>query len=72
MAEKVFNLASERVRKGMTQQDLADALEVSVKTVVKWENDTTTMPGAAMVLASKLFGCSMDYLLGATEERLPK
>lgn len=66
---KRYNLAAERVRLGMTQEQLADALSCTAETLGEWENDASGMPGEAMVKASALFGCSLDYLLNQTDER---
>ena len=65
-----YNLASERVRAGLTQEQLCSELGCSLKTLGKWEKDATTMPGTAIKHASAFFGCSVDYLLGNSEERL--
>jgi transcriptional regulator with XRE-family HTH domain len=65
-----FNLASERVRLGMTQEQLADKLNCSAKTIWKWEKDISTMPVEKLTAASKLFGCSIDYLTDMTIERV--
>jgi transcriptional regulator with XRE-family HTH domain len=67
-----FNLASERVRLGMTQDQLSKELDCSVKTLGKWEKDTATIPGETLKRAANLFGCSLDYLLDQSDERLPK
>lgn len=67
-----FNLASERVRLGMTQEQLSKELNCSVKTLGKWEKDLTTIPGETIKNAAQLFGCSIDYLLDQSEERLPR
>lgn len=66
------NLASERVRVGMSQSELAETLEVSLKTICKWESDISTMPTAAAQKAADFFGCSTDYLADRTNERLPR
>lgn len=59
-----------RKRQGLSQIDLADALEVSRQTVSKWETGAV-LPSAENLLAlSKLYGISTDALLnGETEER---
>lgn len=69
---KHYNLAAERVRLGMTQEQLAAELSCTVKTLGKWEKDATTMPGEAMMKAAGLFGCSLDYLLDQSDERLTR
>ena len=66
---KHYNLASERVRLGMTQEQLSKELSCSVKTLGKWEKDISTMPGETMVRAAGIFGCSLDYLLDQSDER---
>ena len=65
------NLASERVRLGMTQTELANLLDVSLSTVGKWESDISSMPTSAAQKAADFFGCSTDYLADRTDERLP-
>ena len=67
-----YNLASERVRLGMTQEQLSIELDCSVKTLGKWEKDATKIPGEALKKACGLFGCSLDYLLDESDERLPR
>lgn len=59
-----------RKRQGLSQIDLADALEVSRQTVSKWETGAV-LPSAENLLAlSKLYGVTVDTLLnGETEER---
>ena len=61
---------------GMTQEDLAERLEVSRQAVGKWVNDKGIPEVGKIVQISNLFGVSMDYLLkedcdekGATEEK---
>lgn len=64
------NIASERVRLGWSQEDLADKLEVSRDTVKKWELGESPIKSSMLIAMSDLFGCSIDYLLGRCEERL--
>lgn len=60
----------------MTQEDLAERLEVSRQAVGKWVNDKGIPEVGKIVQISNLFGVSMDYLLkedfeekGVTEEK---
>lgn len=66
-----YNLASERVRLGMTQEQLSAELGYGVKTIGKWEKDVSSMPSEVAVKAATFFGCSLDYLLDLTDDRLP-
>lgn len=63
------NLASERVRLGMNQTELADQLGVTLKMIVKYENDADAMPAEFVRNAAEFFGCSADYLIGIADER---
>ena len=69
---KHYNLASERVRLGMTQEQLSGELFCTVKTLGKWEKDMSTMPGEKIKQAANFFGCSLDYLLDQSDERMPR
>lgn len=62
-----------RKRQGLSQIDLADALEVSRQTVSKWETGAA-LPSAENLLAlSRLYGVSADALLnGAKEAAAPE
>lgn len=63
------NLAAERKRMSLTQKEAAAKLNVSVRTLGKYEADPLIMPGDFIVRASRFFGCSASYLLGMTSER---
>ena len=58
--EKLVKLRKQR---GMSQEEVADKLNVSRQAVSRWELGTT-LPDAPNLLAmSELFGVSIDYLL---------
>lgn len=65
-----FNMASERVRMGLTQEEMAKKLNVSVSTVSRYEKNVDSIPPAVLKIASELFGCTTDYLLDMTPERV--
>lgn len=67
----MLNIASERKRLGLTQEQLAEKIGVVESTVRAWENGVHDPSTTSLRLMSKLFCCSADYLLGITEERLP-
>ena len=64
------NLASERVRVGLSQSELADKLSVSTTTIHEYENFKRPMTTDFVIDASDFFGCSIDYLLDRTDERM--
>lgn len=66
------NLASERVRIGMSQTKLAEVLGTSLKSVSNYELDKCPMPPDFVNAAADLFGCSTDYLYDRTDDRLPR
>ena len=65
-------MASERKRLGLSQGDIAQKLNCNRSTVIRWESDPTSMKGSTLMSLASLFGCSVDYLLGRTDERLPR
>lgn len=64
------NIASERVRLGMSQQDLADKLCVSRDSVKDWESGETAIRSSMLIKMADLFGCSLDYLMARSDERV--
>ena len=65
LGQKIKKLRNE---KSLTQKDLADQVHVTFQTVSKWENDENEPDVQTLRELSKLFGCSMDYLLSEEEE----
>ena len=58
--EKLFSL---RKQLGMTQNDLAEKLNVSRQAVSRWEMGTAIPDVDNLVAMSELFGVSLDYLM---------
>lgn len=56
-------LALLRKRKGITQEQLSEIIGVSRQSVSRWEMDVTFPETDKLILLSKLFECSIDYLL---------
>ncbi|MBR2371015.1 MAG: helix-turn-helix transcriptional regulator [Clostridia bacterium] len=66
IAEKLVQL---RTSKGVTQEDVAQALSVSNKTVSKWENGASTPDLSMLVELSRYYGVTTDTLLGLSEDK---
>ncbi len=56
-------IAKHRKELNMTQEQLADTLEVSRQSVSKWESNLAFPETDKLVLLSRLFSCTVDYLL---------
>lgn len=67
----VNTIASERTRMGLSQSQLAEKLGKGRATIAKWESDPLSISGANLCKLSEYFGCSIDYLLGISNERMP-
>ena len=63
-------IAHLRKKKGLTQEELANAMGVSPQAVSKWENDQTCPDISALPTLSKLLGVTVDELLGC-EAQVP-
>ena len=59
------NISEKRKAKGMTQEELAANLGVSPQAVSKWENDLSCPDISLLPAIAKIFGMSVDELLGA-------
>lgn len=60
LGDKIYKL---RTEKGMSQTDLAEALEVSRQSISKWETDASTPELDKLVKLSEIFGVSLDELV---------
>jgi len=59
----------ERIRIGLTQRQLAEIIGVTELTIGKYEQNPQQASGRNLIKLADLFDCSVDYLLGRTEER---
>ena len=62
-------LVALRTAKGATQEDVAQSLLVSNKTISKWENGASMPDLPMLVELSKYYGITTDALLGLSEEK---
>ena len=63
------SIASERVRIGLSQEDLAAKLNLKSRATVASYESGGEIPSSKLIAMTKLFHCSVDYLLGLTENR---
>ena len=56
-----------RQGRNLSQMDLALALGISQSAIAKWETGRTEPTASALILLSRFFGESVDYLLGLTQ-----
>lgn len=64
------NLVMLRTQRGITQEEVADALSVSNKTISKWENGASAPDLPMLVALAEYYNVSTDVLLGiAMEEK---
>ena len=70
LGERIYKL---RTEKGMSQGDLADALEVSRQSISKWETNGSVPELDKLVKLSEVFGVSLDELItGKEQEQQPE
>lgn len=63
-------LAKLRKEKGMSQEELAQELNVSRQAVSKWESNNSYPETEKIILICKLFNSSMDELIGLKETKV--
>ncbi|MBE6633482.1 MAG: helix-turn-helix transcriptional regulator [Ruminococcaceae bacterium] len=59
-----------RKREGMSQEDLAEKIDVSRQTVYKWESGAATPEITKIKQLAKLFNVSFDYLMDDEIEKI--
>ena len=59
------NIEAERIRNGMSKDEMSQKLGVSRKTLYNW-TVSGNIPQKALEKMSELFSVSIDYLLGRT------
>ena len=63
----VQNLKALRIRKGISQQQLADVIGVSQQSINKYENHMIEPDISTLMALADFFNTSVDYLIGHTE-----
>lgn len=62
------NLKSLRIKKGLTQQQLADLLKINRVTYTQYELDKREPDNTTLIALADFFNVSTDYLLGREEK----
>lgn len=65
LSEKIYKL---RKNSGLSQEQLAEQLNVSRQAISKWESGTAVPESEKLITISNYFGVSVDYLLKDEEE----
>ncbi len=63
--ERLYEL---RKSKNISQEELAELLDVSRQSISKWENDKAYPEMTRLLFMSEYFDVSLDYLMRGTEE----
>ena len=66
------NLTALRTAKGMTQLELGEMISYSDKAISKWERGESIPDALVLLKLSRIFGCSVDYLLTEHSEEEAK
>lgn len=62
------NIKENRMREGLTQEQLAYNLSVSSQTISRWENGTTYPDIVMLPIIADYFHISIDMLMGYAKE----
>ena len=57
-----------RKNKGLSRQNLADELGISVHTYIKYENESVKPPYETLIKIADFYNVSTDYLLGLEDD----
>ena len=68
MYERIRN---EREDRDMTQAKMAEILSIHQTTYSDYELDNLNIPMPMIIRIADLFGTSIDYLVGRTNEKMP-
>lgn len=61
------NINAEMARNHMTVEDLTNAIGVQRRTYYLWQT-TRKVPSTKLIEMARIFGCSLDYLVGLTRK----
>ena len=58
-----------RLSRGLSQQALAQKMQVHQTLISQWENEKTDMVSYSLIALSSFFGVSVDYILGISDDK---
>ena len=58
-----------RIQKGLTQQDLAYHMKVSISTIQRWDKSLSDTTISRIGILADILDCSIDDLLGMTDKQ---
>ncbi len=65
-----LNIKKLRIKRSMTQEDLADLLNTTVKSISRWENETTYPDITILPLLANIFETTVDELLDVEKVKM--
>lgn len=66
---RIDRMKAEYERLGLCQKTFAEAMQVTKQAVNNWELGRNYPTIVMVTEMAKMFGCSVDYLVGLTDER---
>lgn len=57
------NIEAERARNGLSKNELAQKIGISVGTYYNWINEETDIPSSYLLILSEMFDVDLGYLL---------
>lgn len=60
-----------RENNDLTQQQMADLLNISQTTYSRYESGVLDIPSSSLIALAKFYKTSVDYLLGLTQNKMP-
>ena len=60
----MINIKIARIKKGLTQKQLAKLLGLEYATISRWETGANNIPSDKLIQLAKILETSTDYLLG--------
>lgn len=60
----MINIKIARIRKRLTQKDIAELMDVNINTVSRWETGAKLIPVDKLIKLADILEVSLDYLAG--------